>query len=400
MTHSESKQPDALPHGRTVLPRVEGGPAPGAPPALTSPEGARFAPLRPLGEGGMGEVHLVEDRDIRRHVAVKRIKPGQDGPDVVVRFIDEIRTIGQLDHPGVAPIHDVGIDEAGRYYFIMKYVEGEALDKVIERLRAGDPAYQRRFSIEVRTQIFLQVLRVVEFAHSKGILHRDLKPANIMVGPYGEVMVIDWGLARRMAARGTDPTPVAGMPLVSGPPDVSEGDGGRASQTRHGALIGTPAYMSPEQIQGDGDSLDERSDIYSLCALLYELLTLQHYLTPKESVQALLGAIMFEEAPGAITIHHRYGVPPELAHYVRKGLHKDRAARYQSVREMIDALQAINEGEMPVQCPCTGIKRAGGGFSHFIDGHPNLAIGSCILGSSILLYGLARLAMDLAALLR
>src|SRR5438132_1542785 len=118
----ESQEPDALRHARSILPRVEqAGPAP----ALRPSSEARFSQLRLLGEGGMGEVLLVEDRDIRRQVALKRIRAGQDGPDVLVRFIDEIRTIGQLDHPGVAPIHDVGVDEEGRYFFIMKYVEGE-----------------------------------------------------------------------------------------------------------------------------------------------------------------------------------------------------------------------------------------------------------------------------------
>ena len=193
----------------TVLPRVENE---GEAVRLVRDERARYEPIRQLGMGGMGEVVLVHDQDIARPVAIKRLLPELDDAATLVRFVDEIRTVGQLEHPNIVPIHDVGVDEQGRYFFVMKYVEGETLEAIIEKLRAGDAAYHKRYTIERRMEIFLGVLHALEFAHSHGIVHRDIKPANVMVGRYGEVVLMDWGIAKPMAAardsrRGPRPTP-------------------------------------------------------------------------------------------------------------------------------------------------------------------------------------------------
>ncbi|MBK6534374.1 MAG: serine/threonine protein kinase [Deltaproteobacteria bacterium] len=136
-------------------------------------------------------------------MAIKRLRPEHANTSALLRFAQEVRTIGSLEHPNIVPVHDVGIDEEGKHYFVMKYVEGETLESVIEKLQAHDPATERRFPIEARAQLFLGILRAVQYAHARGIIHRDIKPANIMVGPYGEVMLMDWGLARpvRVAER-------------------------------------------------------------------------------------------------------------------------------------------------------------------------------------------------------
>ena len=153
--------------GLSVLPAVE----PSAPvPALSPRSVARYQRIRPLGEGGNGEVDLWRDQDIDRDVAVKRLKQAGT-PEVLAQFIQEVQTTGQLEHPGIVPIYDVGRDEEGRYFFVMKHVQGETLEQIIARLRAGDPAYRAHYSFEVRTQIFLQILHSVQYAHRKGFIH-------------------------------------------------------------------------------------------------------------------------------------------------------------------------------------------------------------------------------------
>src|SRR5262249_34071470 len=160
------------------------------------------------------------------------------------RFVDEIRTVGRLEHPNIVPIHDVGVDELGRYFFVMKYVEGETLESIIDKLARKDPETTSKYTFEVRIELFLGVLHALEDAHENGIVHGDIKPANVMVGRYGEVVLRDWGIAKPIGA-GRDPAAMADGEI--------EGDGsqrGRMYATRVGSLIGTPAYMSPEQARG------------------------------------------------------------------------------------------------------------------------------------------------------
>ena len=347
----------------TVLPRAE---ATGEGLRIVTQQKPRYEPVKRLGEGAFGEVALVRDNDIERRVAVKRIKADVADEDTLIRFVSEVQAVGSLEHPGIIPIHDVGLDENG-YFFVMKYVDGETLESVIARLRAGDPSYLSRYSMETRTEIFLQLCRAVQFAHARGFIHRDLKPANVMIGAYGEVIVMDWGLAKKISDTGAHEEMYARQPK-----------GQEAFGTMLGYAIGTPAYMSPEQARGEHDRTDGRSDIYSLCAVFYELLTLHHYLPPTKSASELLELVKTAAPPGPLAIHHRFHVPPELAWLVSKGLAKDPADRYQSVGELCARLQMVAEGKAPVQCPCTGLKRANGAWSDFIDMHPILAIAAAV----------------------
>ena len=343
----------------TVLPpsqaRAEGGAA------------ARYEAVRTLGAGGMGEVALVRDHDIGRTVAVKRPISALDG-HALQRFAREVRTVGRLEHPGIVPIHDVGLDEEGRHYFVMKYVEGDTLAKIIERLRTGDQAYVARYTYEARTQIFTQLLHAVHYAHARGVLHRDIKPDNIMVGPYGEVMLMDWGIARDLTDK---------EELATATPAISTGAIVAApAQTADGVLLGTPAYMSPEQARGEIAKLDERSDVYSLCVVFFELIFLRHYLPDKRGIADLLTSIGHD--PEFTTqewydLHHRYLPPAELVHFLRKGMAKDPAARYQSVAEMIKTLDTVRDHRVAVQCQITFMKRILGGIEHAIDRHPRKA---------------------------
>lgn len=387
-----------------VLPRGE---ARG--PALSGPGRPRYEEVKRLGEGSFGEVSLAQDNDIARLVAVKRLKVGRDAGEPLLRFIDEIQVVGQLEHPSIPPIHDVGLDENG-YFFVMKYVQGETLDAIIERLQARDPLYQRRFSYKARAELFLRILQTIQFAHEKGILHRDLKPENVMVGPYGEVMVMDWGLAKRLSDPAEAPLEVdASAGALATPGEASDSlagellggslGGKRLTATRMGSVIGSPAYMSPEQAKGRLDLIDARSDLYGLAAVFYELMTLDHYLTPKQTQQAMLAGILTEEPLAATEMHHRHGIPPEYTFFLRKGLEKDPAARFQTAQEMASQLRSILDGDIPVQCPCTGLKAAGNRWFSFIDAHPVGALAAVLVTSSCALYGAYSLVRQALALL-
>lgn len=355
--------------GSTVLPRVEANDE-GV--RLVNDARERYAIERVLGEGGMGVVDLARDQDIERRVAIKRIRREAAGELGVARFAEEVRTIGRLEHPNIVPVHDVGIDEHGRYFLVMKYVEGETIEQVIEKLAAGDPETHRRYPFEARAQIFISLLRALAYAHDRGIIHRDLKPANVMVGPYGEVVLMDWGIAR----------PIAGRDLPA-PPDAPDttADGGkrRLVETATTGLVGTPMYMSPEQAQGSRD-LDERSDLYSACVVFQELLTLRHYLADRTTLPGVLTGVMSVEVPRPMSgdfwsAHPKQGpAPAEYGHFVHRGMAKDRAARWQSAHEMIEELERAHAGQIRVQCPVTFSKRMTREAGRFVDRHPTMTM--------------------------
>ena len=385
----------------TVLPRVE---AQGDALVLVPEHRTRYREERVLGAGAMGEVVLARDEDIGRSIALKRILPEVSQPSVVARFVDEIQTIGRLEHPNIVPIHDVGVDERGQYFFVMKYVEGETVEHIIERLDAGDPAYLAKYTFEARIELMIGLLRALAFAHSHGVVHRDIKPANVMVGPLGEVVVMDWGIAKRLGARELPPVPghlaspetstsasaaegahdqgaanaatAATAIPVTRPQGATSGDGGELRRTRQGTLIGTPAYMSPEQARGDNDAIDARSDLYSAMALFYELVTLRHYLDGRDTLPAVLeGAQRGLDRflyPNLFSHPHQPLPPAELLHLARHGLSADPRARFQSAGEIIDRLHEVLEGKVRVQCHATMTKRMFREMGRFVDRSPNL----------------------------
>lgn len=198
-----------------------------------------------VGVGGMGEVYVGRDLLLERDVAVKIVRASLAGSHAAERMAQEARILARLEHPGIVPVHDVGRLDDGRLYCVMKLVRGERLDVWAEGHRDA----------HARTEVFLRVCDAVSFAHARGIIHRDLKPANVMVGAFGEVLVLDWGVARLHGASD-------GRAEAASPP----GDG-----TAHGTVLGTPDYMAPEQAIGDAGAVDERADVYSLGVILQNL---------------------------------------------------------------------------------------------------------------------------------
>jgi eukaryotic-like serine/threonine-protein kinase len=218
------------------------------------PERYTLGPL--LGRGGMGEVVSARDRDLERNVAVKRMRIRHDrnsiSDDEVRRFLREAKIQARLDHPAIVPIHEIAYDQAGLPFFTMKKITGNSMhDALAERRASVDGQLLRKF---------VDVCFAVDFAHQHLVVHRDLKPANIMLGDYGEVYVIDWGIARRLDVHDTEPTPRLSLANL----DIDE-------LTATGALMGTPGYMSPEQIEGELP--EPASDNYALGCILFELLT-------------------------------------------------------------------------------------------------------------------------------
>jgi serine/threonine-protein kinase len=281
------------------------------------------------------------------------------------------------------PVHDVGVDPEGRYYFVMKHVQGQTLEEVIKRLAGGDAEAHARFPFPVRVQLFLSMLQALAHAHRRGVIHRDLKPANLMVGPHNEVTVMDWGVAKVIRPGGAplllreSGAPACALPLPALPAPTS------TRRTEDGALIGSPAYMSPEQARGDITGMDERSDLYSLCVVFHELLFLEHYLGEGRDVSSTLAAVQTQQPHMHDMSHHpaQRTVPRELAWFIDRGLQKAPQARFQSADEMIAELQRILSGRIRVQCQVTLVKRAGFELLALADAHP----AALIVGSTLTL---------------
>jgi len=244
-----------------VLDRLRSGPQE---PDLS---GTRYRLLERVARGGMGVVYAAEDQKLQRRVALKVLDLPEAGGDLANRLIREARVLARLEHPGIVPVHDVGTLADGRVFYTMKFVEGQRLDQFIETVA----------SLQDRLRLFLRICDAVAFAHARGVLHRDLKPANIMVGPFGEVLVMDWGLAKILHADSQTMPPTADPEATIFEKTTQSAEETSSTKssviTGHGTVMGTPGYMSPEQARGEIDALDARSDIFSLGALLRFVLT-------------------------------------------------------------------------------------------------------------------------------
>ena len=292
-----------------------------------------------IGRGGIGRVFVAFDRHLGREVAIKELlddKTGSDGdsPDIastpmnktIARFLREARVTGQLEHPNIVPVYEVGRRRNGKFYYTMKIVYGETLADAIKSCHSlGD-----RLKL---LNHFADLCQAIAYAHSRGVIHRDIKPENVMVGEFGETVVLDWGMAKISGKKD-----IRGKELKK---KIKLFQDGAAGKTVDGHPIGTPFYMSPEQAEGNIDDIDERSDVWGLGAVLYELLvgrTPFHGDNPFE----VIGKVIKDPVPPIREISER--VPTELAAVAAKALRRHKSNRYQTAKELADDVVAFQSG--------------------------------------------------------
>jgi serine/threonine protein kinase len=278
--------------------------------------GGRYEIRAVVGEGGMGTVYRALDRALDREVALKVLRADLVAPEAEGRLRREARILARLEHPGIVPVHDVGTLADGRVFYVMKLVRGERLE-----------SHLRSASLTDTLRLFLRVCETVGFAHAHGVVHRDLKPSNIMVGPFGEVLVLDWGIARLIHPEGdSHPTP-AGLAASGNESDVLPATAAEPD-TSPGTVLGTPGFMAPEQAQGWMHLVGPRSDVFALGAILRFLLGDRRAGTPPRVLVSIWSKAMRAE-PEA-----RYASAAELGAEITRFLDgAPVAAHHESVAE-------------------------------------------------------------------
>jgi tetratricopeptide (TPR) repeat protein len=321
-----------------VAPGPEQEPAPSPPAPLGG--FSRYRIEGEIGRGGMGVVYRVWDLDLDRAVAMKVVRDGAIADVAFTRFVDEARVTARLQHPAVVPVYDVGTDPAGKLYFTMKLVEGHTLTDVVARARAGAASFREytRFRL---IETFREICRAVSYVHERGIIHRDLKPDNVMIGRYGEVQIMDWGIAKAMSD--AVPTPQE-SPRVATP---------QRTQTRVGNVVGTPDFMAPEQARGMGGGTPQW-DVYALGGILHHMLTGR---APEAAVTRFAAA---EERAGSLQSPRSFDatIPREVDAICMRALAPVPEARYPTAKEFADDIQAFLEQRPVAAFPEGALRRA------------------------------------------
>lgn len=278
-----------------------------------------------IGSGGMGTVSVVQDRALKRLQAKKTIHEQlQQSIPAQMKFIREARITAQLEHPNVVPVHDIGVDPKGSLYFTMKLVEGRNLRSIIRQLPDGPIEHEQLLNL---IDVVIKVCDALGFAHSRGVVHCDVKPSNIMVGEYGQVYLLDWGVARRHGRFRLD---------SQMEPDASDG-------SARFKAIGTPIYMSPEQALGDESRIDQRSDVFLVGAVMYEILTRRPPYRDVTVIATLMKAAKGELAPPEDVVGNA-ATPPGLRRIVMKAMAPDPSERYQSILALQEDLIRFSRG--------------------------------------------------------
>jgi serine/threonine protein kinase len=300
----------------------------------TSSEGPRYAMLRLAGTGGIGRVWLVRDGSLGREVALKELRPDRADPGFWGRFVREAQVTGQLEHPGIVPVYEVGRrPQDNQPFYTMRFVRGRTLTDAIDAYHARRQRKEAvRLALRELLGAFVQICQAVGYANSRGVLHRDLKPHNVALGDYGEVMVLDWGLAKLHAEAepgGGDPA-VDSLPPPTVPPELEQ------DSTLPGTALGTPQYMAPEQADGRPDLMDARTDVYGLGAILYHLLTGSPPFDGETTPQ-ILDRVRHDppRRPREVTA----GIPRALEAVCLKALAKRREDRYPSAKALAAEVQ-------------------------------------------------------------
>ena len=286
-----------------------------------------------IGQGGMKVVIQVKDRDTTRDIAMAMLPDAQSRPkQEILSFIEEARITASLEHPNIVPVHDIGVDDCGSPYFTMKLIRGETLASVLRKLHDGDPEYLENYPLDKLLRIFLKICNGVAFAHSKGVLHLDLKPENVQLGDYGEVILMDWGLAKLVSVPENDDSTPLDAQVVS-----------QGSRTGNGVRKGTPGYMAPEQAAGNESQKSFRTDVYSLGAILYSLLTYCNPLEGNDVKKLLIATIRGDVIPPSQRAPERF-IPAGLEAVVLKAMTVDPAGRYSGAKELRNEVLAFLSG--------------------------------------------------------
>jgi len=305
---------------------------------LTADQEHKYEVGEVIAKGGMGAILDARDLNLRRGVAMKVLRdPEQARKQDVLRFIEEAQITSQLEHPSIVPIHELGVDASDNVFYTMKFVRGRTLQEIITGIAKGDEGTIDEYGLIRLLTVFQKACDAMAFAHSKRVIHRDLKPENIMVGEYGEVQVMDWGLAKVMPRKKRKKYIIKKKSVVSGQSSVAkkqESEGKDGSPPRHptldtpddgvesvrtgetsevwktmsGAVMGTPRFMAPEQAAGDIEHLDEKTDIYALGAILYNVLTLHPPITG-DKLDVVLKKVSTGDIPNPTTYGSRRRSP-------------------------------------------------------------------------------------------
>lgn len=316
----------------------------------------RYEIRREHARGGMGRIMLARDQAIGRDIALKELLPGMKGGSSIPgsipqqytndsngieeRFLREAKITGQLEHPNIVPVYEIGKHEDGSIYYTMRFVRGKTLADRLREIRKDD-SLDKKEKLAARIRLldsFVDVCQAIAYAHSKGVIHRDLKPENIMLGDFGETQVLDWGLAR---VKGQEDKALRDLQKGSLALSKSLIESDSQALTLDGSIVGTPAYMPPEQARGELENVDEQSDVYALGAVLYQILT-GH--PPYEGpMAALIVQQVLSGPPLRVTARER-DVPPELEALVEKAMAREKKERIASALELASEVKAFRDG--------------------------------------------------------
>ena len=293
----------------------------------------KYDELKLLAEGGTAKLFLTTDQNLSRTVAYKTLHSDlRDSEVETKRFLREARVTANIQHPGTLPVYELGRDREGQLFFTMKKVDGQDLRKILHDLAQEVPETVEKFPLPRLLDILIQVCQTIAFAHEIGVIHRDLKPANIIIGKFGEVYVLDWGLAK-----------------VSGASSIIDKDFQPNSEKKDlqltpvGRHYGTPMYMSPEIARGD-ENIDGRSDVFALGIILFEMLTLQSFAQGKDIIE-IKKMLLNEPCPLPRERVPKKLIPRDLEAVCLKALKRDRNKRYQKVSDFLADLQRYRHGE-------------------------------------------------------